>query len=189
MGRSIWTFACTVFSVLVFLGLSVSCVQTTWFQPSTPSDAQKGIPQSPPEKGQKEPENIHAVKPSPRSSVQKETPQTQPVKEQKKSDYIHVVKWSGETLSIIANWYCGSLTKWQELADFNPDIYPNKIFIGNQIRIPESLLVTRQPMPESYPAQFSQEPKAKETSVNTPPPEDEGLLLFGPKNLHGTGKK
>ena len=65
-------------------------------------------------------------------------------------DYIHTVSYEGETLSLIAKWYTGRLNNWKELAAANPDIDPDRIFIGNEIVIPEKLLVTREPMPWSF---------------------------------------
>ena len=75
------------------------------------------------------------------------------------SPYVHVVRWRGETLSSIAAWYTGSWKNWQALARANPEIDPNRIEIGDQVRIPEALLKTRKPMPfDSLPA-----PAGKET--------------------------
>jgi hypothetical protein len=65
-------------------------------------------------------------------------------------DLVHTVTYEGETLSIIAKWYTGDLNNWQDLAAANPDIDPNRIFIGNEIVIPEELLLTRDPMPQYF---------------------------------------
>jgi hypothetical protein len=159
MGRCLWTFAGTIIAALMVASLFAGCTATKGIQPGN---------------------LINALKKS---------PQEQPANEQIESDYIHEVKWQGETLSIIAKWYCGSLTKWHDLAEVNPDIDPNKIFIGNQIRIPDALLITHQPLPESYLAQFAQEPEAQENPVNNPSPEEEEFILFGPKSLSDAGKK
>jgi LysM repeat protein len=80
------------------------------------------------------------------------------------SPYVHVVRWHGETLSSIAAWYTASWQNWQALARANPKIDPNRIEIGQKIRIPEALLKTRKPMPsDSLPA-----PAVKETVRPTP---------------------
>lgn len=64
--------------------------------------------------------------------------------------YIHTVSLEGETLSLIAKWYTGDLGNWKALAEANPGIDPNRIFMGDEILIPEDLLVTRDPMPQSF---------------------------------------
>ena len=80
------------------------------------------------------------------------------------SPYVHVVRWQGETLSSIAAWYTASWQNWQALARANPEIDPNRIEIGDKIRIPEALLKTRKPMPsDSLPA-----PAGKESVRPTP---------------------
>ena len=87
-----------------------------------------------------------------------------PAPETPESPYVHVVRWRGETLSSIAAWYTASWKNWQALARANPEIDPNRIEIGDQIRIPEALLKTRKPMPsDSLPA-----PAGKETVRPTP---------------------
>jgi len=78
-----------------------------------------------------------------------------------KEFYVHPVKWEGETLSILAKWYTGSLDNWKAIAKVNPVLDPNRIIIGNEIRIPTSLLITRNPMPKSFLAGFGLEKKIK----------------------------
>ena len=86
---------------------------------------------------------------------------------------MHQVKWEGETLSIHAKWYTGSLNNWKAIAKVNPALDPNRIVIGNDIRIPESLLITRNPMPKSFLAGFGLEKKVKlpvPEAINRPEP-------------------
>ena len=64
--------------------------------------------------------------------------------------FVHTVALQGETLSAIAKWYTGSANNWRELAAANPDLDPNRIFLGNEIVIPEDLLITRDPLPQSF---------------------------------------
>ncbi|MCP4342497.1 MAG: LysM peptidoglycan-binding domain-containing protein [Desulfobulbaceae bacterium] len=117
--------------------------------------------------------------------------------------YIHTVKLPDESISIIAKWFTGDLMNWEVLAKHNPTINPNRIFLGNKIRIPRDIMTRHTPMtpefieasqpqtrrkkPES-PAQATKqqikaEPEPASPTVQaTPEPvvEDEPLL-FGPK--------
>jgi len=99
------------------------------------------------------------------------------------SYYEHKVKWAGESLSIIAAWYTGSLENWKVLAKVNPKVNPSRIYIGQKIRIPGDLLKTREPMPRSFPADFGKKkgepppPKPETSPVST----EEEPELFGPK--------
>ena len=65
-------------------------------------------------------------------------------------DYVHVVRWRGETLSSIAAWYTPSWQNWEALARANPEIDPDFIEIDDRIRIPQSLLKTRETMPSEF---------------------------------------
>ena len=67
-----------------------------------------------------------------------------------KVDLTHTVSRKGETLGLIAAWYTGSTEKWREIAEANPKLQVNKIRIGDQIVIPASLVVQREPMPAKY---------------------------------------
>jgi hypothetical protein len=125
--------------------------------------------------------------------------------------YIHTVQWPGESLSIIAKWYIGKLLDWELLAAHNPELDPNKIFVGNRIRIPESRMRTSEPMPREFVEQFlppepaegedrdmagesaseqdgseedrpEKDMKQEEDREAGQEPEDE-LELFGPKGL------
>lgn len=66
--------------------------------------------------------------------------------------YKHTVRWPGETLSLIASWYTGSLKNWRKLAAVNPRLNPNRIKSGDVINIPPSLLKTRVPLPQKVAA-------------------------------------
>lgn len=115
--------------------------------------------------------------------------------------YIHTVKLADESISIIAKWFTGDLMNWEVLAKYNPTINPNRIFLGDKIKIPRDIMTTHAPMtPEFVEAsqpqarrkkaeitaqetkqQVKAEP-ASPTVQSTPEPvvEDEPLL-FGPK--------
>ena len=99
--------------------------------------------------------------------------------------YVHRVKWDGETLSIISGWYTGDIENWRALAKANPKLNPSRIYVGDKIRIPETLMKTRKRMPLEYLEGFLPKPK----KVETPPPEplpppeeaEEVPELFGPR--------
>jgi hypothetical protein len=110
------------------------------------------------------------------------------------------VKYSGETLSIIAKWYTGDADNWQALTKANPKLNPNRINVGDKIRIPRKLLNTRRPMTRSFvvastkkkqqkaPSTTPSEAKTTTTAKKEEPPppessskEPEVLELFGPK--------
>ena len=94
------------------------------------------------------------------------------------SHLAHRVRWPGESLSIIAKWYTGEFNNWKTLADFNPKLKPDRIWVGQEILVPESLLKTREPMPKSFVGQFARKSKKKKS----PPKEDKALPLFGPRD-------
>lgn len=112
--------------------------------------------------------------------------------------YVHTVKLPGESLSIIAKWYTGDLNNWKTLAEFNPQINPNRIFKGDQIRIPTRLMIRNDAITQEF-VDISQ-PKAvsrsqtltsrkKSESGRQPSPaakqakpqKEEEPILFGPK--------
>ena len=86
--------------------------------------------------------------------------------------YVHRVKWAGESLSIIAKWRTGSLENWKGIARANPKLDPNRLQIGEEVRIPDDLLKNREPMPEDFVASFA--PKGETAPApaqkRTPPP-------------------
>jgi nucleoid-associated protein YgaU len=86
----------------------------------------------------------------PPSTVEVKMEEAPPPEPAAPESLVHRVGFEGETLSLIAKWYTGSLNNWRELAAANPGIDPNRIFIGNEIVIPAELLVTREPMPRAF---------------------------------------
>ena len=92
---------------------------------------------------------------------------------------VHRVRWSGESLSIIAKWYTGEFNNWKALADFNPKLKPDSIWVGQEILVPEGLLKTREAMPKSFVGQFARKSKKKKSPL---PKEDNALPLFGPRD-------
>lgn len=75
--------------------------------------------------------------------------------------YVHTVKLPGESLSIIAKWFTGDLNNWDKLSKYNPAINPNRIHLGDTIRIPRHMMTRHTPMT----LQFVEEsqPKIKRT--------------------------
>ena len=61
----------------------------------------------------------------------------------------HTVQYRGETLGLIARWYTGRSSNWQEIVAANPGLRPERINIGDTIMIPAEIVVNEQPMPAS----------------------------------------
>jgi hypothetical protein len=122
--------------------------------------------------------------------------------------YIHTVKFAQENISIIAKWFTGDATNWELLAACNPTINPNRIFLGNEIKIPRNIMTRQDAMTLEFvekhqagpkrqqgkvlsrapvkPAQVETTPLPAETTPvpvqSAPEPvEEEAPLLFGPK--------
>jgi LysM repeat protein len=102
---------------------------------------------------------------------------------EKPAYYEHKVRWPGESLSIIAKWYTGSVENWKTLAKANPKINPSQIYLGQKVRIPRNLLKTREPMPKRFLSDAGKRKRKAAPSEPQPPPptDDEEPQLFGPK--------
>jgi hypothetical protein len=98
----------------------------------------------------------------------------------RKAQFVHTVRYSGETLSIISEWYTGDINNWKILANNNPHIDYNKMAAGDKIFIPENLLKTREPMTKKFIDSFYKEKKPA-SKTETPPENEEGFDLIGPK--------
>ncbi len=116
--------------------------------------------------------------------------------------HMHTVKLPNESMSIIAEWFTGDAMNWKELAKCNPKIKPNRIFLGDTIRIPKIMMTRWEPIPPEFVAKYQPETKRKQgkssphTEVKpaqanpTPqelqaapePAKEEIPVLFGPKN-------
>jgi len=99
--------------------------------------------------------------------------------------FVHTVKYSGETVSIIAGWYTGDIMNWEALAAANPNLNPSRIVQGNKIRIPEKMMIKKEPMPKEFVDGFYHHKatgKPKDQPKPPPPAEtEEEPALFGPK--------
>jgi len=104
-------------------------------------------------------------------------------KEEAAQYFIHQVKWPNESLSIIAKWYTGSLMNWKALAKANPQMEPTVIHKGDRIRIPLSMLKTRDPMPEKFVDELIQNLKKESPAQPGEEKKEEEPALFGPKGM------
>ncbi len=98
--------------------------------------------------------------------------------------YVHKVRWSGETLSIIAQWYTGSHKNWKTVAKANNDLNPNIILVGDDIVIPSGLLTTKEPMPRKYLYTLSRKKKSHSSSRVKPAIESNEIKQFGAQNAN-----
>jgi len=117
--------------------------------------------------------------------------------------YVHTVKLPNESISIIAKWFTGDLRNWEKLAKHNPTINPNRIFLGDKIRIPRNLMTRQDPLTLEFVEQSQPKPRQRRTTSPAPTepapakttspavkpepmPEEEAAedepFLFGPKD-------
>ncbi len=101
-------------------------------------------------------------------------PSAQPPSTPEPKYFTHTVRGTGETFIAIARWYTGSGDNWERLARANPGIHPQRIHIGDAIRIPGEIVTTRRPMPWSAPSAAVAGKKRPQ-----PPPRPDAEL-FGP---------
>jgi hypothetical protein len=111
--------------------------------------------------------------PAPQAPGVKGAPPKQP------AYFIYTVTWPNESLSIIAAWYTGAIDNWKVLAQVNPELDPNRINIGDKIRIPEELMKTHKPPTQEFVESLVPKPK-KAPPAKEKPPEPE-FKLYGPK--------
>ena len=80
--------------------------------------------------------------------------------------FVRTVKWHGESLSTIAAWYTGTTRNWRLLAEVNPQLAdPNRIALGDRIRIPQKMLRTREAMPQGFAESYVKPPKQSGAGV------------------------
>ncbi len=114
-----------------------------------------------------------------KSTAQATREQVTPKESPSPDFFIHTVAWTGESLSIIAKWYTGSLENWKTIAKVNPELNPSLVQVGMKIRIPEIMIVNRNPMPVEFVAShYSKDAKRSKS----PPPEPSDPPLIGPKS-------
>jgi hypothetical protein len=61
----------------------------------------------------------------------------------------HTVRYPGEHLFLISQWYTGNGHNWQEIKRHNPDLKPEAIHLGQQIRIPAQMVRRGIPLKQS----------------------------------------
>lgn len=97
----------------------------------------------------------------------------------------HEVRHSGETLGKIAAWYTGNAKNWKRLVEVNPQLKPNKIRLGQLIRIPSELVVQEKQMPQHFEARAGKKAATKVGSAELSAHEDsEG----GPSQKNSSSK-
>ncbi len=91
---------------------------------------------------------------------------TQPGQTTEPQYLYHTVQRSGETLSHVAQWYTGKIQHWETIAAHNRSLDLNTLRQGDRIRIPESILITHQAMPQGYVQELT--PKEAPAAVREP---------------------
>ena len=115
--------------------------------------------------------------PSPASPPQ---PAARPVLPEGTTYFVHTVKYQGETISIIAAWYLGDKMRFDVLAAANPEINPTLIKVGMNIKIPENVAKTREPITKEFVDSFYKRPPT-EKSPPAGPAKGEEPAPKGPK--------
>jgi hypothetical protein len=130
--------------------------------PADTTDRKQGLPPTPPAIAQPSPPAAGQPSPPPRAAKY----------------FVHTVRHKGETLIAMARWYTGNGANWKQLTEANPALDPRRIHIGDAIRIPEQLLVTRRPLPKKLlPAARAGKKPALRNNPSEPAPD---VKLFGP---------
>ena len=132
-------------------------------------------PKPPPAEIKSAPESIGEI---PTERVLPPPPPPKP----KSQPYVHKVRYSGEILISIAKWYTGSRNNWTVIAKANPDLNPNRIFIGDTILIPENLMKRRDPLPPDFLINTSRKEPAKQAPpIKQPSTDSDAIELFNPE--------
>lgn len=154
--RLIRSRLCMLLLVLAVVLLSTSC--------ETPKVISPGPePVAVPEPAQSVPESKMEPIPRPPTPPAPSPPSPPPSPKAKVPEgpyFVHTVMWPGESLATVAAWYTGNTRNWRLLADANPQLTdPNKIVVGDKIRIPEKMLRTREAMPQGFAESYAKPPK------------------------------
>lgn len=99
--------------------------------------------------------------------------------------FAYKVKKDHEKLENIARWYTGSASNRKRLAQANPDLDPDHLKKGNEVYIPQKLLISNRENDKSAPAASSAKPAGASSAPEpkTALVKDEKLKLFGPKQF------
>ena len=152
-----------------------------------PGSVSQEISSIPPEPGSTPQEAVPTPPPEPVLALVKPAPAIPPVIEPKPKEnfFTHTVRWNGETLSIIAAWYTGDAGRWRDITKANLNIDPKLIYEGEKILIPETLLKTREKMPQYFVDRFYAKARKEKPGAKPQPamgPEEEPKLI-GPKKF------
>lgn len=85
----------------------------------------------------------------------------------------HTVKYQGETLAGISAWYLGDLKRWKEIVEVNPGLKPERMKIGDLIKVPASGAVRRDPLPKPKVSKKPVDAEEKVVPAETPAPAEE----------------
>ncbi|MCC6954698.1 MAG: hypothetical protein IT290_11315 [Deltaproteobacteria bacterium] len=94
----------------------------------------------------------------------------------------HVIQYSGETLAVISAWYTGRASNWNYIRDVNPGLNPQRLRLGQTVRIPADLATRSEPMPKEFVRRFVRgEEKAPSNDPGLQPtpeatPADQGVV-------------
>jgi hypothetical protein len=72
----------------------------------------------------------------------------------------HVIQYPGETLALIAQWYTGSTANWTAILEYNEDLRPTALRLGQVVRIPAGMVDREEPLPESFVRRSLQRPES-----------------------------
>lgn len=95
--------------------------------------------------------------------------------------YVHQVRFPGETLAMISNWYTGSAENWIQILDLNRRLSPNRLQIGDEVRIPGSLMRVQERLTEAYVRAFIRQVKPR----HAPPPRLSSQPAYSPEPAPG----
>lgn len=155
---------------ILFIIIVSNCRSTPPKQEPVTSPSPPTPSESPPPSQKAPPPPPAAGESVPPSRIEEPLPPEKPIPEE--TYFTHTVRWSGETVSIIAGWYTGDIENWKILAEVilknNPNADVKRIFIGDKILIPESLMKTREPMPKEFVDSFYKRSKPKKGSSKKP---------------------
>ena len=151
---------------------------------SKPKPAAKAAeaPLKPPEPVK--PRELPSPPPKPEPAAPKDLPPVPPpAKTPAPDEFILHKVLPGETLGTIAQWYNGNSTAWKAIASHNPEVRPDRLKVGQQIRVPRSLAVSHQEQPDFSTAtglpDGKKPPQESETSDGSKPAPTKPV--FGPK--------
>ena len=162
-----WLTIARCLMVFALLWGFLGCAQSTMRVKPQP-------PEAPPAIIQPAPKSAGNIPPARELPPPPSKPETQP--------YVHKVRYSGENLISIAEWYTGSRKNWAVIAKANPDLNPNRIFIGDTILIPENLMKRRDPLPPDFLINTAHKEPAKQASpLKQPSTESDAIELFNPE--------